>query len=438
MESKDFDKIFAHKFKQIPGEPYSEGNWSDLSGRMDKFQDRRRFWMLFVLLPLFGLLAAGNVFWWYQWREAARNNLHGAALTSTVIQSDTIVRKTIVHRYDTIYQNTTLVLRYDNGSGTTRKYPAQSESLLSRSPSEQRPTTETPARHDETVAGVAPAPLETNRIDFNKKPENAIGQNIENKQLTQESLAESGHTTSHPAPLTDTSSQLMQTNMGAMPMEADSIVGEVPVKQQMIPKLSTPFFTIGRPRLNVSIGWGNPLLEHKRSGYLLGAGLGADMEIIRNVRLGADVNYWNGKLKADETEELLGVEIPDPGSDYKLKYWEAYQLPTVTYGFYLRYQIPLKKSWTPWFGLGTQGATYLPYDIEFDFENQNNELEIYLPGQVRAVTHWHSIMGMAGVEGRIGTHFSLGAEAYLLRHLGEKPGILDNQVGLKTRLYYHF
>ncbi|MBK8426779.1 MAG: hypothetical protein IPL27_12775 [Lewinellaceae bacterium] len=35
MENKDFDKIFAHKFNQIPGEPYHEEGWSDLSGRMD-------------------------------------------------------------------------------------------------------------------------------------------------------------------------------------------------------------------------------------------------------------------------------------------------------------------------------------------------------------------------------------------------------------------
>jgi len=429
MEDKDFDKIFAHKFNQIPGEPYHEEGWSDLSGRMDAHGRRRGRWMLPVLLPLFALLAAGNVFWWYQWREAAQRNNQGSGNVTTLLQSDTIMQTTVVYRYDTIYQNITLVQQYGIGQTTHAKYvtPTNTSAFTSNNPAEQQ----------QSAADVATGTVENEASKKQVNPEEKSTQGADNKQDIAKTNTKPGHAVSHQAYSVDTASQITGTRVDSTLFAADSMAALQPV-QQMIPKLSTPFFTIGRPRLNISAGWGNPLLEHKRSGYLLGAGLGADMEIIRNIRLGADVHYWNGTLQADETEELLGVEIPNPGSDYKLKYWEAYQLPTVTYAFYLRYQVPLKKAWTPWFGLGTQGVTYLPYDIEFDFENQNNQVEIYLPGQAKTVTHWHGIMAMVGFEGQISPHFSLGAEASLLRHISKKPGILDNQIGLKTRLYYNF
>ena len=438
MENKDFNKIFAHKFKQVPGEPYDEANWSDLSRRLVAYERRKRRWVLPVLLSLLALLTAGNVFWWYQWSALTRNNRPEAARISAVLQTDTIVHKTVVYRYDTIYQNITLLRRYDQESGRIAKYPVPQEKQPGSLFSEQQPTSAMPGRQQVSPANRTTTALETDEAYTQKLPENNTEQSTVNKQHTEEYPEKPGQSVSHPAPLADTSSLLRVSALATTPPKADSVLEEIPAKQQMIPKLSTPLFSIARPRLNVSAGWGNPLLEHKRSGYLLGVGMGADVEIMPNVRLGADVHYWNGALQADETEELLGVEIPNPGNDYKLKYWETYELSTFSYALFLRYQIPIKKNWKPWIGIGTQAATYLPYELEFDFENQNTELEIFIPSESVAVTHWHGLMAMAGFEGRISPHFSLGAEAYLLGHLAKKPGIIDNQIGLKTRLYYSF
>lgn len=110
MQDNDFDKIFSHKFGQLPGEPYSEENWSELSRRIDIHERRQRRWLLPVLLPLFGLLAGGNLFWWYQWRET-NDELKDSKSRTTFFQTDTIMRKTVVYHYDTIYQNVTLVQR---------------------------------------------------------------------------------------------------------------------------------------------------------------------------------------------------------------------------------------------------------------------------------------------------------------------------------------
>ena len=433
MENKDFDKIFAHKFKQIPGEPYREDGWSDVSGRMDAYERRRRRWIFPVLLPLFGLLTAGNVFWWYQWRELTKQNKHNVTLS----QSDTIVRTSIVYRYDTIYQNTTLVRRYTAGETSAVEGSIQPENLFRKSSPAKSANSDTPAAQQQPIAKTTPALPGTKDVIIQDSAAIYSRQNVKNKQLAQENPTEPAHTTSYRVPLPDSLTQTTQAAAEPMEAEKDSTFEYLLNHPPIIEKVRKPLLTFSRPRLGLSVGWGNPLLEHKRSGYLFGTGLGADVEIARHIRLGTEVQYWQGKLKADEIEYLKGVEIPDPGSDYKLQYWETYRITALTYAFQLRYLFPAKKEWTPWVGIGTQGATFLPFEIEFDFENQNNQLEIF-ERQAEAITHWHGLLFLAGIEKQISPHFSFGAEGFWLRHMGKTPGILDHQIGLKTRLYYNF
>ncbi len=440
MENKDFDKIFAHKFKQIPGEPYHEQGWSDLSGRMDAYERRNRRWLFPVLLPLFGLLTAGNIFWWHQWRELERRHSQEAGSTTTMLKPDTIVRARVVYRYDTIYQNITLLRKYAAGGITINEQATATGNTNTGSISVKHSASGTTGTQQQPVAGseTASAQSNANTQNTNERPIKDLGQSIENKLLTPENTTEPAHTVSHRVPLPDSLSQVTQPLIDPANAEADSTFEFLLQNPPVTEKVRKPLLMFARPRLNLSVGWGNPLLEHKHSGYLFGAGIGADVALASHIRLGADAYYWKGQLKADEIDELKGVEIPNPGSDYKLKYWETYHLPVVTYEFHLRYLIPLKKTWIPWLGVGTQAVTYLPYEIEFDFENQNNQVEYFIQSQAGVITHWHGIMAMLGIEGQISPHFSLGAEGYLLRHIGKKPGVLDNQVGLKTRLYYNF
>jgi hypothetical protein len=246
--------------------------------------------------------------------------------------------------------------------------------------------------------------------------------------------AEAGHTISYSVPLQDT---FAQTEVLKQP-ESDSVFEQLLHTPPEIKKVKTPLLTLGRPRLNIGAGWSNPMLTHKRSGALFGLGLGADMEITKHFRLGADLHYWQGKLKADETDELKAVEIPNPGAEYKLRYWETYKLPVVSYDLSLKYSFPTKRLWTWWAGLGAQWATSLPFDIEFDYENPYDHYEVFLPGQTRAITHFQGLMGMLGVEKELNRHFSFGAEGFFLQHPGSNSGILGRQIGLKTRLFYHF
>ena len=63
MQDNDFDKIFSHKFGQLPDTPYSEENWSELSRRIDAHESKQWRWVLPVLFFVLGSLVGGNVFW---------------------------------------------------------------------------------------------------------------------------------------------------------------------------------------------------------------------------------------------------------------------------------------------------------------------------------------------------------------------------------------
>lgn len=415
MKDKDFDNIFNHKFGQLPGEPYREEGWSELSGRLDMHKRLRRRWFLPVLLPLFGLMAAGNAFWWYQWREAVGHN--GASFnqaTAAVVHTDTIVRTTVVYRYDTIYRYAALI-----PDRPALRAPGASEKLVS----------DASAAAQNLLAGSLSA--QQAALVFQNQQDA-----VQQREKQDAATASAGHAFVRKALLADTAAQAggLSTTPAAMP--ADSLFEQLLQAPPKTPR--APLVYLARPRLGVSAGWGSPGLPHKRSGSVFGFGLGADVEIARRLRLGADVNYLRGSLKADETDALRGVDIPDPGSDFRLRYWETYRLPALTYALHLRCAIPTKKNWTPWFGAGAQAITVLPFDIEFDFENQTNNLELFLPAQAKAMSHWQGFLLMAGLEGRIGPRLSLGAEGFLLRRFDRRPSLLDNQAGVKTRLFYTF
>ena len=426
MEDKDFDKIFARKFGQATGEPYKEAGWSDLSGRMDAHERRRKRTIIPVIWPLFGLLATSNVFWWHQWQQAKKQSA-GVAQQEIRIPSDTLVRKTVI--YDTVYQYVTIIKQHIQEDNA-----AMSAAVFSGKNTPQTIAFENQKPVNEPV-------LDETSGNNTKSSISATAANLSDQKNGTDKTAvpEAGHSISYRVPVQDTFGQTLATiPESGKQAAADTVFEQLLHTPPDIKKVHTPLLMFARPRLGVQAGWSNPMLTHKRSGTLFGAGLGADVAVARNIRLGADAQYWSGRLKADETDELTAVDIPDPGSDYKLRYWETYKLPVVSYALHLKYYFPSKSAWVPWVGIGTQWATVLPFEIEFDYENQTSHYEVFLPGQTRAITHWQGLAAMAGVEKQWNTHFSFGADAFLLQHTGKNPGILGRQFGLKTRVYYHF
>ncbi|GAB4492431.1 MAG: hypothetical protein OHK0019_14330 [Saprospiraceae bacterium] len=425
MQDNDFDKIFSHKFGQLPGEPYSEANWSELSRRLDERGRRQWRWLLPALFFLLGFLAAGNVFWWYQWREA-NDKMKDSKSQTTFFHTDTITRRTVIYRYDTIYQNVTLVQR-QNASAFARLSPTSPSNSFAADNLYSKNTLTADANPFSPI----PASIES--------PAVPIVQDSVKQQLANGDAAAPAHTIVHKTHV-DSSEQAMLPPLTENVAD-DTIFDQLLKNQPTLTKKSqSPFLYFTRPRLGFSAVWGLPSIPHKISSSIGGGGIRADAEIARNFRLGGEIDFQQASLKADETTALENsdIEIPEPGGDFQLKYWEIYFLPTFTYNLHLRYEIPLRGNWTPWVGLGGQAATYLPFEVEYEFENANDNLELHIPAKSEASTRWQGMMLMLGAECRLKPRLFFGAESYLLRSFRKEPGLLDNQFGLKTSLFYKF
>ncbi len=432
MQDNDFDKLFSHKFGQLPGEPYGEEQWTTLSRRMD--HERRRHWLLPVLLTLLGLLAGGNVFWWYQWREASRN-IQTADSHSTSLKTDTVIHRTVVYHYDTIYQNITFVRRQFAEGPSELGHAVPGDVISSTGPSAA-------GNSAAVVPGGQQNPSEGVSSTKPSTPAGAKAQDVQD--IVHQQAPHSGEEApQYPSGNNITVDTAEQTTL-SRPTETpatDSLFEDLSQNQPSpTKKVQAPFLYFARPRLGASAVLGLPYQLHDAEGVVWGATVFADVEIARNLRFGAEIGYQQASLKAEDTDALedLEIEIPEPGGDFELKYWEANAVPAFIYGLHLRYEIPLRGNWTPWIGLGGQAASYLPFEIEFEFENETNNLELHVPAKSESDTRFQGILFRLGAEYRLNKHLRWGVEGYLLRNFGEGPGLLGNQIGLKTSLSYKF
>jgi hypothetical protein len=441
MQDNDFDKIFSHKFGQQPGEPYSEENWSELSRRMDIHSRRRTRWVLPAMFFLLGALTGSNVFWWYQWREADRK-LQSPESRTSLFQTDTMTRRTVVYHYDTIYQNVTVVRRQEIAAPLQFSTNAPSNSFSFNDIPEGNAT----VRQNQT-AGINPVSRDSYDLTQQVDSSSLNVQEQEGLPISNGDAAAPVNTIVHKTPM-DTS-ELATPPLSSVNAATDTLFENL-LKSQPPPtkKVPTGLIYFARPRVGVSATLGFPSFPHKLAGTLFGAGIRSDIEIARNFRLGAEVAYQQASLKADDTEVLedLDIDIPDPGGDYRLKYWETYFLPAFTYSMHLRYEIPLRGKWTPWFGVGGQAITMLPFEIEYEFENEFNNVELHIPAKAGSSTNWQGMLFMLGVECRLNPHLYFGAEGYMIRHFGENEdehegegrSIISNQLGIKTSIIYKF
>ncbi|MFN4255300.1 MAG: hypothetical protein ACK4Q5_09870, partial [Saprospiraceae bacterium] len=316
MQDKDFDKIFGHKFGQLGGEPPSNEHWTDLAERLEADRNRRSRWFLPVWWPVFGLLLAGNGFWWHQWRTAdARAN------SAAAVQTDTVVRRT-VFVYDTVYQTivrTRTVERTQFVPSANAQFFVQktvSASALPGMASTEKSSGEVISKPSTIFASSEAQKTENQPFASENKPsENRLATNdsLKNEQTE---IAQTSHP--HHTP--------------------DTVFEKLLATPPPLAKRKQPFhFQFSRPRVGLSAGWASPQFSGKKSGAGTSVGLVADAEIGRKLRLVADVQYLRGRMKSDEAESIeRHTDIPNPGADYELRYWEVYKLSALTYSAQLR------------------------------------------------------------------------------------------------------
>ena len=121
MEDLDFDQLFADKMRQAGAPDISEVDWKPLSARLDAFDRKRhRMMPLWWLGALTGILFLSNLIWWSLWYNNNQQTSHIQAewqnfQQQTLLVRDTVVQKTIVYIYDTIWITTRPTDIYSTG-----------------------------------------------------------------------------------------------------------------------------------------------------------------------------------------------------------------------------------------------------------------------------------------------------------------------------------
>jgi Outer membrane protein beta-barrel domain len=104
MSDKDFDSLFARQFEQSARSKPS--NWTDLSKRLDKRDQHRRWLIGGILSGIFLLLGGGNIFFWSKWQTTLKDSKDSKSM---VYIRDTVVHTTTIYQYDTIYKHTIVI-----------------------------------------------------------------------------------------------------------------------------------------------------------------------------------------------------------------------------------------------------------------------------------------------------------------------------------------
>lgn len=420
MKNSDFDKIFAGKLSRLPGEPYRKEGWSELSNSLDH-HDRRRRWLLPVLLPLLLLLAGSNLFWYLQWRESVRDHKLSEGKT-TIIRSDTIIHSTVVYRYDTVYQTITDIRQFRPGQLNSMSIPASS-------PFENAQPNNLTARQIEPAVSTGITP----ETPPSALPGGLFADTFSTNPPAGQATTPSGFVPDESRPDIPEQPRPEPENPQKDTLSLLSDNTPEPVK-----KAGSPAFYIGRPRLSLHAGWGMPSTLEESSGSTFKTGISADAEIARHVRLSLGLSYDITSLSSESASALdPAIPLPDLGQDFNLKHWEA-SSPAFSYTLSLFYTLPVDRIWSPWIGVGGQAATFLPYDVEFEFKNQVTDIELYRPGLSETSTRLQGALLRVGLDAQLNRHFSLGIEGFMLRRLGKKSIVTDNLLGLRTNLFYIF
>lgn len=463
MEDKDFDKIFKRTLEQAGGKPATEGGWTTLSKRMDAAHDKRMGWVLPLLIALLGLLGVSNVFWWYQWKQAAGQFPSASAQGITKI--DTIVKNTVVYHYDTVYRYITTVQTWSEQRKANILAVTPSHSTLegATAPNALGPSpvegisTQNKTSHSvgALAAGQNPQILPTDQqAKDNKTANHPVGASAKAqtlKTLPVDQPANDDKTANHPftadtteaqtpthRPLSNNSAiKTPETTKQAVQENQDSIA-TLPVLP-IVKKKRPAIFYMARPRIGLATGWAQPVLEERQSSSTWQVGAIADVEIASKLRVEATVLYQKTNLSAYNLSSLGNkVWIPNPGSDFWLKYWEIENLRALIYGIQFKYTLPFLKSAHPYLGLGARGISVLPFEVEYEFHKYNSSTKLHEYARSKPHTKWQGLTLALGAEKQIGDTWSIGLEGLWLKNWERQPHVLNHQWGFGAKIYYRF
>jgi hypothetical protein len=422
MEDKDFDRIFGHKFGQIPNKPPLEKGWEDLTFRLDSDEKKPNKWLLPLLFSTIGLLLCSNVYWWQMSanQTAAVDSKQAVQAQNTAIGSD-FQPETIIH--DTIYLIAESVTKPKNTIDRHEllQLVAQEVQIQLQGQAKTAQIEESTYKDSPILTNAEPKPVEAKTFVASSIFADTVFENT--SQIIEQAVIESNP-------------------------KSDSLATVLNQESEDQSPFETPETVINRPKRPMPLRLGGCLgltsstdFRHDDIEPIGVAGLTVETDFWGGrIALEAQLQYQRGKLKDTNTALIESfTAIPDLGAGFTLKQWSAEHFSSLAYDVQGRYIFARNSKTRPYIGLGGRVVTTLPFEVQFEFENDSNQEEKIESHVKKTQTYWQGLTTSIGIDRDLGRQWLVRAEAQSIWPTQPTDNrIFQQHWGFKTKFLYTF
>ncbi|MEM1321333.1 MAG: hypothetical protein AAGG75_13845 [Bacteroidota bacterium] len=428
----DFFTSLKDNLENQPELPPREGAWRDMEERLNVASGKKRgtgiaWWVPLLLLLLSGSIASN--YWFY--RELRNHQPAPERAFNATYGSDTVYLTKVIYQTDTVYQTRIISesTRVEQPGMPLSTYLANTSVHRSTaSLMEQRfqqplqswvssanlwqapPTNQSPSLwSSSTDANASAALAETN-------PEKSRWSLLDRLDHFLKQLPD--YRRKEPAP------ELVMVNA----RKKKKTFG-----QQLIGM---------RPRsisLGANGGWVYPIHSSVNNQAGFAAGIQAALNFSEQFRLWGEAAYLQLHFQTSSLDDLAGIPpIPSPGDEYSFIFANVPQ-PALQYSFGLQYLFNPGKKWRPYLAAGISSGTLLPFEVTYEYEDVQNNVELTVKQKVdRQRLYSSQALFKSGLELDLRGNWALQFEALYRLNLENKGVTSSNMMGLRTGFLYNF
>lgn len=382
MNDENFDRIFGDKLKAGKDFPFTEAKWQKMEGRLDSYLSERRHkrrWVL-ILLPLLALVGLVGKGGWVL-HEAQRNiqdltaevkalrlekqtlNFDPSvsktnAAPKSITKTDTMYRRIVVKRYDTVFQ--TIVVRRELKPESTINDKAKGGENVSALPTLVKNTSVNSINNDSKTTrnalltekdnikeGLKPTSADLAQINNEKKSD--VAAKVDSLSIKKENPIETAETT-------------------------------LKIKDDLEKKKVLPIIKpIRSPKYEIGVSSGLVVLDGQnvlqQKAYSVGGRGGILLN--KHLKIVAEAQYLTLNYEIDKISESNDVPtISSPAKNYVLKQVSVEQ-PYWHYALGLEYALGNKRL-KPFVGLSVFGQTKLEEKFEYQFESLRKRSDVFI------------------------------------------------------------
>ena len=411
----DFYKNIKDNLESREEPQFDERAWKDMKKRLNKkpWNGTPIFGWFWVLPLALGSLFLSNIFFFKKLNEANEK------ISKLELKRDTIYETKYVYQYDTIYQQRVEKQYVVMTQPHFDFYPSQLAYFNSSTNYSPQSNWVNSAQNSLTFAEL--------KYLFDDENENPL---TENSTLnTPSALFASPFIESDITKLKNDSEYPMLTYL-------DPVYHKK--KKRPFQKLAAdiqPFdFQAG-----VLGGFAFPQHEQLAETKGYSVGIFGSMSFSNHIRMWGEGSYYKVEFKSNVMGESLGIPVIEvPDDNYEFNEASVHQ-PFLQYTLGLQYVFYPKNKWKPYFGVGYTFSSMLPYEVSYDFDHENDDLELSIEESIhRSETIMNMALITGGIEGKLSKRIGLKLEGYF-RWNGNKEGLMvTNVYGIRSLLFYKF